>query len=120
MTQSRAIRNRVGLEDAESIWEMEKEKRKTRKPLNECAAFIKRYHRDLSGFSLYTEISHKGAMEEKMSQASKFGMNQEAVLPRTNLLDNAKTRQMFNPHIFPLFPLYCPPKNSCNTYSCDA
>lgn len=44
-----------------------KGKRKTKKVLSDSGALIKRYHRDLSGFSLYTEIAHKGAMEEKVS-----------------------------------------------------
>lgn len=104
MIQSREMSNRVSHEGAESIQEVGKEKRKSKKPLSDSGAFIKRYHRDLSGFSLYTEIAHKGAMEEKVSLASKFGMNQEAILHRINLLDNEKTRQMYNPHIFPFFP----------------
>lgn len=41
MTQCRVTSNRVGLEDAESIWEVGKEKRKTKKPLSDSDALIK-------------------------------------------------------------------------------
>lgn len=42
-------------------------KRKTKKPLSDSEAFIKGHHRDLSGFSVYTETAHERAMEEKAS-----------------------------------------------------